>query len=84
MENDIVLNEKVEELKNLIYVDDTPFQHLDFVVGKIPISRVLCEYHKLYTHENIQLHVHKCTRSKSKSLEGALHSLLRVTGIVIP
>ncbi|SBT82205.1 conserved Plasmodium protein, unknown function [Plasmodium ovale] len=34
MENDIVLNEKVEELKNLIYVDDTPFQHLDFV--KVP------------------------------------------------
>ncbi|SBS87893.1 conserved Plasmodium protein, unknown function [Plasmodium ovale] len=34
MENDIVLNEKVEELKNLIYVDNTPFQHLDFV--KVP------------------------------------------------
>ncbi|SBT80573.1 conserved Plasmodium protein, unknown function [Plasmodium malariae] len=34
MENEIVLSEKLEELKNLIYVDDTPFKHLDFV--KVP------------------------------------------------
>ncbi|CAA9990640.1 GINS complex subunit Psf3, putative [Plasmodium knowlesi strain H] len=34
MENEIVLSEEVEELKNLIYVDDTPFNHLDFM--KVP------------------------------------------------
>ncbi|KYN96841.1 hypothetical protein PGSY75_1303900 [Plasmodium gaboni] len=34
MSDEIVLNEKLEELKNLIYLDDSAFKHLDFV--KVP------------------------------------------------
>ncbi|VWU50411.1 conserved protein, unknown function [Hepatocystis sp. ex Piliocolobus tephrosceles] len=34
MEEEFVLSEKLEELKNLIYLDDEPFEHLDFV--KVP------------------------------------------------
>ncbi|CRG97427.1 conserved Plasmodium protein, unknown function [Plasmodium gallinaceum] len=36
MNNEIILNEKLEELKNLIYVDETPFKHLDFKVPCVP------------------------------------------------
>lgn len=35
MENEIILNDKLEELKDLIYIDETPFHHLDFVVKNI-------------------------------------------------
>ncbi|EUR66725.1 hypothetical protein PFBG_04305 [Plasmodium falciparum 7G8] len=34
MSDEIVLNQKLEELKNLIYLDDSVFKHLDFV--KVP------------------------------------------------
>ncbi|CXJ10126.1 conserved Plasmodium protein, unknown function [Plasmodium berghei] len=36
MENEIILNDKLEELKDLIYIDETPFHHLDFV--KVPCT----------------------------------------------